>query len=166
MAEEEPQIHVDSDWKAQAQQEKEKLAQQEQAKQGEGEGQQQGQGQMPPATFETLMSTLATQAMYALGMIPDPRTGQASVSLELAQHHIDMLGVLEEKTQGNLTKEEADTLSQVVNELRQRFVQVSDAVKQQAQQQAQGQGQAGQGGGIAQPGEGGQASGGGQIYTG
>jgi len=161
MAEEEPQIHVDSDWKAQAQQEKQKLAEQEQAKsqqQGE-EGGQEGEGQMPPATFETLMSTMATQALFALGAIPDPRTGQASLSPELAQHHIDMLGVLEEKTQGNLSDEESKMLSQTLHELRQRYVQVIEAVKQQGQ----GGAQLGQGGSGEQ---GGQAGGAGQIYTG
>jgi len=168
MADEESKIHVDSDWKAQAQQEKERLAQQEQAKSSggaEGEGQQ-GQGQMPPANFETLMSTLATQALFSLGAIPDPRTGQASVSLELAKHHIDMLGVIDEKTEGNLTKEESDMLKQTLTELKNRYVQVSDAMKQQAQEQASGQGQASPG--VAQPGQaGGQGQGGaGSIYTG
>jgi hypothetical protein len=164
MADEEPKIHVDSDWKAQAQQEKQRLAEQEKAKSGEGaeaeQDQGQGQGQMPPANFETLMSTLATQALFALGAIPDPRTGQASVSPDLARHHIDMLGVLQDKTEGNLSEEEANTLNQTVNELRQRYVQVYDALQQQAQQQAQGQqpggaqpGAAGQGGpGPIQPG--------------
>ena len=163
MADEQSKIHVDSDWKAQAQQEKERLAQQEQAKvQGEGEQGQSQQGQMPPANFETLMSTLATQALFSLGAIPDPRTGQASVSLELAKHHIDMLGVVQEKTEGNLSKEEADMLSQTLTELKNRYVQVSDALKQQAQEQAQGGGASPGGAG----GEGGQAGGAGQIYTG
>jgi hypothetical protein len=167
MAEEEPKIHVDADWKAQAQQEKQRLAEQEKAKsEGEGEGEaQQGQGQMPPANFETLMSTMATQALFALGAIPDPRTGQASVSLELARHHIDMLSVLEEKTQGNLTNEESNTLTQTVAELRQRYVQVHDALQQQAQQ-PQGESGQGQSPGIAQPGQGGAAGGPGPIQTG
>ena len=165
MAEEEPKIHVDSDWKAQAQQEKQKLAEQEKQKEAEGGEQGGQQGQMPPANFETLMSTMATQALFALGAIPDPRTGQASLSPELAKHHIDMLGVLEEKTEGNLSDEEAKMLSQTLHELRQRYVEVTEAIKQQAQQQAQGQGQAQ--GGIAQPGSGGQAAGGqGPIQTG
>jgi hypothetical protein len=161
MADEEPKIHVDSDWKAQAQQEKQKLAEQEKAKQGDAQEEgQQGEGQMPPANFETLISTMATQALFALGAIPDPRTGQASVSPELAQHHIDMLGVLEEKTQGNLSDEESKMLSQTLYELRQRYVQVMEALKQQAQQQGQSGDQPG-------PGGQGQASGGaGQIYTG
>jgi hypothetical protein len=163
MAEEEPKIHVDSDWKAQAQQEKQKLAEQEKAKQGEGQQGDAGQqGQMPPANFETLMSTMATQALFALGAIPDPRTGQASLSPELAKHHIDMLGVLEEKTEGNLTDEEAKLLSQTLHELRQRYVEVTEAIKQQAQQQ----GQAGVEGGQGQQGGQSGAGGAGQIYTG
>jgi len=163
MAEEEPKIHVDADWKAQAQQEKQKLAEQEKAKSGESGQQEQGeQGQqgMPPANFETLISTMATQALFAMGAIPDPRTGQASVSIELARHHIDMLGVIEEKTQGNLTKEESDMLAGTLQELRTRYVQVAEALQQQAQ---------GQGGQAGQGGQGGPAQGGagqGPIQTG
>ena len=165
MAEEEPKIHVDSDWKAQAQQEKQKLAEQEKAKgEQQGEGEEAQQGQMPPANFETLISTMATQALFALGAIADPRTGQASLSPELAKHHIDMLGVIEEKTEGNLSNEEKQMLSQTLHELRQRFVQVQQAIQQQAQEQAQG-GQQAQAGGQQQGGQAGQG-GQGPIITG
>ncbi|MFP4144234.1 MAG: DUF1844 domain-containing protein [Phycisphaeraceae bacterium] len=138
MAEEDqqqPKIHIDSDWKAQAQAEKERLA--EQARQrarkqqpvggeeapGTGAG---GQG-MPPANFETLVSTTATQALFAMGAIADPRSGQRFQNLDLARHHIDMLGVLEEKTQGNLTEEEEQMLATTLYELRTRYVQLASA---------------------------------------
>ncbi len=114
----------DSDWKAQARAEKARLAQQAGAEeQGEGAG---GR-QMPPADFKTMISTMVTQAMLAMGAVPDPQTGQRYLILDLAKHHIDMLGVLEEKTQGNLTEEEEQMLTQTLHELRLHYVEISKA---------------------------------------
>jgi hypothetical protein len=84
-------------------------------------------GQMPPASMETLISTLATQALLFLGGIADPRTGQRMLDIDLARHHIDMLGVIEEKTKGNLTEDEEKLLTSTVYELRSRYIQVSSA---------------------------------------
>ena len=127
MAEEAPKIHIDSDWKAQAQAEKQKLA--EQAKKAPPGGQQAAQGGMPPANFETLISTMATQALFAMGAIADPRTGQRMAHRDLARHHIDMLGVIEEKTKGNLTDEESQLISTTVYELRQRYIQLATSAR-------------------------------------
>lgn len=127
-----PKIQIDDDWKAQAQAEKEKLAETDKP----GDGQASGPGEMPPATFETLLSTMITQALFALGAVPDPQSGQRYVSLDLAKHHIDMLGVLEEKTKGNLSDEESQALTQTLAELRQQFVQVVQVVREQAAEQA------------------------------
>ena len=131
-----PKIHIDSDWKAQAQAEKQRLAEQSKAKApaaggGAGEQQPPRSGEMPPADFQTLLSTIATQALFALGAFPDPQTGQRSAHLELARHHIDLLGVLEEKTKGNLTDEESDTLATTIYELRNRYVQIVTQARQQ-----------------------------------
>ena len=85
------------------------------------------------------MSTMVTQALFAMGAIADPRTGQRFQNLDLARHHIDMLGVLQEKTKGNLDDEEAKMIDQTVQELRMYFTQISEQLaKQQAQQAAQG----------------------------
>ena len=120
---------VDSDWKAQARAEKEKLA--EKAKASEASkpagSAARGQGGMPPANFETLISTLTTQALFAMGAIPDPRTGQRIQHLDLAKHNIDMLGVLEEKTKGNLTQEESDMLAKTAYELRTTYIRLASA---------------------------------------
>ncbi len=117
-----PKIIIDDDWKAQAQAEKENLAAKAEESPAAG-----GPGQMPPATFEVLLSSFVTQALYALGAIPDPQTGQPMLSLELAKHQIDMLGVLEAKTQGNLSEEETKLLAGALYELRDRYVQVANA---------------------------------------
>lgn len=124
-----PKIIIDDDWKAQAQADKEKMA----AKVDEapapeaGGGAAGGPGQIPPPSFEVLLSSFVTQALFALGAIPDPQTGQPMLSLELAKHQIDMLGILETKTQGNLTDEESKLLAGALYELRDRYVQVANA---------------------------------------
>jgi hypothetical protein len=125
-----PKIHVDDDWKAQAQAEKKRLADQDKQAKAGGEGQGARRGQMPEANFETLISTMATQAMFAMGLIPDPASGQRMQHLDLARHHIDMLTVLEDKTKGNLSEEESAMLSQTAYELRQQYIQISAAARQ------------------------------------
>lgn len=130
MADQGPKIHIDSDWKAQAQAEKQKLAEQAKGAPKAGPAGAGAAGGLPPATFETLISTMVTQALFAMGAIPDPRTGQRMQHLDLARHHIDMLGVLEEKTKGNLAEEEANLLSGAVYELRTRYIQLASAARQ------------------------------------
>ena len=129
---EENKLIIDSDWKAEAQAEKEKLAQAEaEAKPAAG-----APGELPEPDFRTVVSMLATQALMYLGAFPD-ETGRAVVAPEYAKMHIDLLDVLQVKTKGNLTDEEQDELDQVLNELRQRFVQVLGiAQAQQGQQSA------------------------------
>ena len=127
-----PKIHVDSDWKAEAQAEKQKLAEQAKAAEdtgSDGSGSRAGGG-IPAASFETLLSTLATQALFAMGAIPDPASGQRVQHLDLARHHIDMIGVLEEKTSGNLSEDESKMLSTTAYELRSRYIQLSTAARQ------------------------------------
>ena len=131
MADEAPKIHVDSDWKAQAQAEKAKLAEKSKAAPKPGTpGAPGAQGGLPPANFETLISTMITQALFAMGAIPDPRTGQRVQHLDLARHHIDMLSIIEEKTKGNLTEEETTMLTGALYELRTRYIQLSSAARQ------------------------------------
>jgi hypothetical protein len=135
MAEDGPKIHIDSDWKAQAQAEKQRLAEKSKAAPAAGKPGATGAGApgggggggLPPANFETLVSTMVTQALFAMGAIPDPRTGQRMQHLDLARHHIDMLTVLEEKTKGNLTEDEANMLGGALYELRTRYIQMSAA---------------------------------------
>ena len=143
---EQNKIHVDTDWKAQAQAEKQKL--QEQAAQEEQQGEGGQPGEMPPADFKTLVSTIVSQALLYMGAIPDPSSGQRVAHPDLARHHIDMLGVIEEKTKGNLDEEEEKLVSQALSELRQHFVQFKEQIAQAQAQQAAGGGQqpGGQGG--------------------
>lgn len=138
MAEEQPKIIVDSDWKTSAQAEREKLAEQADAAQQKPGGR--GSGDMPPADFRTLVGSLGTQALMYMGGVADPETGRAIVALDYARHYIDLLGVLEEKTKGNLDEEEAKDIGEVLSELRNRFVQLTGLVEDAQREQAKGGG--------------------------
>lgn len=132
-----PKLIIDSDWKSQAQAEKDRLAAKEaeaRSKQPAAGGKQAasgGQGhpqELPKADFQTLVGTLVSQALMYMGAFPDPETGRAVVSLEYARFHIDLIAVLEEKTKGNISTDEAAELKQVVAELRMRYVDLQSAV--------------------------------------
>jgi hypothetical protein len=132
---EKPKLQVDQDWKAQAQAEKERLARQEQEKKQKPAGTANAAGmagELPPADFRSLIGMLASQAVMGLGAVGDPKTGRVVIDLEGAKFAIDLLGMLEEKTKGNLAAEEASELQQVLAELRARFVQIAQLVARQA----------------------------------
>jgi hypothetical protein len=137
MTPEEPKIQIDSDWKAEAQAEKERLAKEEQDK-AEREPDRKP-GELPQADFRALVGTLASQAIMGLGAIGDQKTGRVVIDLGTSRFAIDLLSVLEEKTKGNISDEEAKELSQTLAELRARFVQISNLVAQQSVAEAQGE---------------------------
>jgi hypothetical protein len=78
------------------------------------------------ASFPMLLTTLATQAMVTLGQVANPVTGKADIDLPYARHFIDTLQMLEEKTRGNLTPDEAGMLSDLLHDLRLAYVAVRD----------------------------------------
>jgi hypothetical protein len=79
-------------------------------------------GQPPPATFEFLAHTLFTQALMALGRIPNPITKKAHRNLATARHFIDTLAMLEQKTTGNLTEDERRVLEEIQHQLRMMYM--------------------------------------------
>ena len=120
---EKPTIIVDSDWKSQVEAEKEALRQQAGGQQPSAR--QDGEEMpLPPASFAVLVMTLATQALGALGMAPGPDGKPLPAQLPMAQHFIDTLAVLEEKTKGNLTEQESEMLAEALSELRLAYVSV------------------------------------------
>lgn len=76
--------------------------------------------QLPPASFSSFIASLAASAMGSLGQGPG-----AQVDLEMARHTIDILGVLKDKTAGNLDPEEQKLLDTLLYECRMRFVEKS-----------------------------------------
>ena len=77
----------------------------------------------PEASFMTLIFSLYTHAQITLGVIPDPMTQQMYKDLEQAKYNIDLLDVLKEKTRGNLTQEEQQTLEQMLYEARMAYIE-------------------------------------------
>ena len=77
----------------------------------------------PPATFPFLVSMLGTQALVAMGQLADDQGPE--VRLDYAKHYIDLLGLLEEKTKGNLNQEETSLLFDWLHQLRLGFVEVA-----------------------------------------
>ena len=72
--------------------------------------------------FSTFVMSLTSSAFYHLGDIADPETGKTETNLPAVQQTIDMLLMLRDKTQGNLTEEEAKLLEQLIYELQMKFV--------------------------------------------
>ena len=81
---------------------------------------------LPPANFLFLVESILMQAQMQLGLLTFADNEQPEPNLPLARHSIDLLGVLQDKTQGNLTAEEQRLLENGITELRFRYVQVSD----------------------------------------
>lgn len=118
---EEPKIIVDEDWKSQVEKEKEQLRQQEADSSSSAP-----ENDIPEASFPVLLATLGTQAMAMMGLLPNPDgTGNTQVHMPMARHLIDMIGVLDEKTKGNLTEDESKALTENLHQLRMAYVAVS-----------------------------------------
>lgn len=75
--------------------------------------------------FASFCYMLYEQALFHLGQYPDPTTGQSHLDLDQARLTIDILGMLEEKTTGNLTAEESAVLQEILANLRLGFVRLS-----------------------------------------
>jgi len=85
---------------------------------------------IPPASFEFLALSIRTQAELQLGLIHfGPENERPKPDLGLARHSIDLLGMLQEKTKGNLTLEEQRLIENSLTELRFRFVQALEESK-------------------------------------
>lgn len=92
---------------------------------------------VPAATFSFLIESILMQTQMQLGLWrvgeTDDKEEAMEPNLPLARHSIDMLAVLQEKTRGNLTMEEARLLENGLTELRFRYVQIADEVKRRGQ---------------------------------
>jgi Domain of unknown function (DUF1844) len=147
MADEKPSLHIDTDWKKQAQEEKKRLIEEE-AKKAQvttpasaGPAGQSGTGpsgagqtgrpaargrteSLPPPSFPALVQSMLSQILYYLGDL-QPRNGEPQVNLDMAKYQIDTLGILEEKTKGNLSEDEKKMLDTALYETRMRYVSIA-----------------------------------------
>jgi hypothetical protein len=80
---------------------------------------------LPEANFTSLIFSLSSTAFVHLGDIDDPQTGEKKTDLPLAKHTIDIIAMLKEKTEGNLTEEEQKFTDSILADLRWRYVKAS-----------------------------------------
>ena len=97
-------------------------------------------GEMTQRFIEFVMMQAQNAALF-LGQIPNPQTGQPEVNLEVARMFIDQLAMIQEKTRGNLTSEEAKVLTNALSNLQIAYVEVAreqpkDAMRPEAPEAA------------------------------
>jgi hypothetical protein len=92
-------------------------------------------GELSQRFIEFVMMHAQNAALF-LGQIPNPKTGEGEVNLELAKMFIDQLAMIQEKTRGNLTTDEATVLKNTLSNLQMIYVEVSQQISK---------------GGVAQP---------------
>ena len=111
-------IVVDEDWKEQARRE---------AQEAEDQAQEQAQAgpELPPADFKNFINGLVEQCLMELGAVVHPMLGQRVVNPPMARYTIEVLGMLQEKTKGNLDDEEAKFLEGVLHSLRLQCMNVT-----------------------------------------
>ncbi|MEP6719319.1 MAG: DUF1844 domain-containing protein [bacterium] len=85
-----------------------------------------------PASFANFMMSIASNAASSLGMMEHPVTHKRDVDLELGKHWIDVLGMLQDKTRGNLSPQEAQILEGLLADLRMQYVSLANATTQKA----------------------------------
>ena len=112
------QKKVDESWKSQV--EKDRGMQSESRNQAASPGR--GGKEAAESDFSLFVSSLSMQAMVALGELPHPGTTRREADLEQGRYLIDMIGMLQQKTKGNLTAEEATLLESLLYELRMKYV--------------------------------------------
>ena len=81
---------------------------------------------LPEVTFSNFVFSLSTQALIQLGEIQDPESKEPKKSLPSAKQTIDLIGMLREKTKGNLTKDEETLINNALYDLRMRYVKASE----------------------------------------
>lgn len=83
----------------------------------------------PPIDFPSYILSYYTQGCVLLGEVPNPYTNKKEEDLEAAKHTVDILSMLEQKTKGNLSKEEQQLLESVLYELRMKFMAKTNRIK-------------------------------------
>lgn len=83
-----------------------------------------------PASFVSFLMSIASNAASALGMMEHPVTHQRDVDVELGKHWIDILGMLQKKTEGNLTPQEKRMLEGLLADLRMQYVSLVNSPQQ------------------------------------
>ena len=81
---------------------------------------------MPDVTFTSLVLSLNTTALFHLGELAHPESGETVIDLPLVKHTIDTLRLLRDKSTGNLDSDESELINKVLYDLKMRFVKAKD----------------------------------------
>ncbi len=111
------EIIVDEDWKTSIQEEKEKDTVKQPA--------QETKQQIPEASFNLFISSLATQTLINLGEMASPFNKKKELDLDQAKFTLDTLQIIKDKTEGNLADDETKYLDTLLYDLRMRYVEKS-----------------------------------------
>lgn len=82
-----------------------------------------GKEALPAINFSTFIISLSTQALMHLGEIPDPLSGKVERDISVGKQMIDIIGVLSEKTRGNLDQGEEKLMEDILFDLRMKYVE-------------------------------------------
>lgn len=81
-------------------------------------------GENLEASFSVLIMSIASSAIMAMGLAPNPQNGEVLKDKSMARFNIDLLLVLQGKTRGNLSTEEAQFLENLINDLQMKYVSI------------------------------------------
>ena len=101
---------------------KKEIPREDKASQSEKEEQKQSSPPPPEVNFSSFVLSLSSSALFHFGEIPDPISNQKQRNLPMAKQTIDILGMLKEKTAGNLTEQEDKLLDNLLYDLRMRYI--------------------------------------------
>jgi hypothetical protein len=120
----EKKLYVDEDWKSQVEAEKAASAAGGEQKAAPAEEKRPPEP-LPPPSLTFLASTLYLQGAIAMGLLPNPMSDKSELQLDRAKHAIDMLAMLQEKTEGNRTPDESAEIEEMLHQLRMAFVSLN-----------------------------------------
>ncbi|HSB29631.1 MAG TPA: DUF1844 domain-containing protein [Pyrinomonadaceae bacterium] len=85
------------------------------------------EGANDPTSFVNFLMSIASNAATALGMMEHPVTHQREVDLQLGKHWIDIIGMLQKKTKGNVSKQEEQMVEGLLSDLRMQYVSLTNS---------------------------------------
>ena len=102
-----------------------KIKEEKKGTESQGADSSEQQVELPEINFVNFLFSISTSALIQMGEIEDPISQQTVKNLPLAKQTIDLIGMLEEKTKGNLTPDEAKLIENILFDLRMRYVKAT-----------------------------------------
>jgi hypothetical protein len=102
-----------------------KIKEEKKGTESQGADSSEQQVELPEINFVNFLFSISTSALIQMGEIEDPISQQTVKNLPLAKQTIDLIGMLKEKTKGNLTPDEAKLIENILFDLRMRYVKAT-----------------------------------------